>query len=70
MFIKAMTILSPLADIDLQETYRAIDSVATGEIPSLFCAHSFFSTSYKSAISFQHYQQIYKFRCIIICAHL
>ena len=29
-----------LADIDLQRTYRAIDSVATGIIPSLFCAFS------------------------------
>ena len=27
-----------LADINLQRTYRAIDSVATGRIPSLFCA--------------------------------
>ena len=26
-----------LADIDLRRTYRAIDSVATGRIPSLFC---------------------------------
>ena len=26
-----------LADIDLGRTYRAIDSVATGRIPSLFC---------------------------------
>ena len=26
-----------LSDLDLQETYRAIDSVATGRIPSLFC---------------------------------
>ena len=26
-----------LLDLDLQETYRAIDSVATGSIPSLFC---------------------------------
>ena len=26
-----------LADIDLRRTYRAIDSVATGKIPSLFC---------------------------------
>ena len=26
-----------LADIDLWRTYRAIDSVATGRIPSLFC---------------------------------
>ena len=26
-----------LADIDLGRTYRAIDSVATGKIPSLFC---------------------------------
>ena len=25
------------SDIDLQRTYRAIDSVATGRIPSLFC---------------------------------
>ena len=27
-----------LADINLRRTYRAIDSVATGRIPSLFCA--------------------------------
>ena len=26
-----------LADIYLRRTYRAIDSVATGRIPSLFC---------------------------------
>ena len=26
-----------LADIDLLRTYKAIDSVATGRIPSLFC---------------------------------
>ena len=26
-----------LANRDLQRTYRAIDSVATGRIPSLFC---------------------------------
>ena len=26
------------ADIDLRRTYRAIDSVATDRIPSLFCA--------------------------------
>ena len=29
-----------LADIDLQKTYKAIDSVATGRIPSLFCAQT------------------------------
>ena len=28
------------ADINLRRTYRAIDSVATGRIPSLFCACS------------------------------
>ena len=28
-----------LADIDLRRKYRAIDSVATGRIPSLFCAN-------------------------------
>ena len=27
-----------LSDLDLQETYRAIDSVATGRVPSLSCA--------------------------------
>ena len=27
-----------LSGLDLQKTYRAIDSVATGRIPSLFCA--------------------------------
>ena len=26
-----------LANIDLRRTYRAVDSVATGRIPSLFC---------------------------------
>ena len=26
-----------LSDLDPQETYRAIDSVATGRIPSSFC---------------------------------
>ena len=26
-----------LADIDLRRTYRALDSVATGRIPSLLC---------------------------------
>ena len=26
-----------LADINLRRTYRAIDSVATGRVPSLFC---------------------------------
>ena len=30
-------IVTSLADIDLRRTYRAIDSVATGRIPSLFC---------------------------------
>ena len=30
-----------LADIDLRRTYRAIDSVATGRIPSLFCDATF-----------------------------
>ena len=29
-----------LSDLDLRETYRAIDSVATGRIPSLFCGSS------------------------------
>ena len=29
---------TPLADINLRRTYIAIDSVATGKIPSLFCA--------------------------------
>ena len=33
-----------LADIDLQRTYRAIDSVATGRIPSLFCAYTRFKS--------------------------
>ena len=29
-----------LSDLDQRETYRAIDSVATGRIPSLFCGSS------------------------------
>ena len=28
-----------LSDLDLQETYRAIESVITGRIPSLSCAY-------------------------------
>ena len=32
-----------LADIDLRRTYRAIDSVATGRIPSLFCGSTLYS---------------------------
>ena len=32
-----------LADIDLWRAYRAIDNVATGRIPSLFCAIGVFS---------------------------
>ena len=35
-----------LADIDLRRTYRAIDSVATGRIPSLFCASQGKSTGH------------------------
>ena len=31
-----------LSDLDLQETYRAIDSVATGRIPFLSCVNSNF----------------------------
>ena len=30
-----------LADIDLRRTYRAIDCVATGRIPSLFCGREY-----------------------------
>ena len=41
-----------LADIDLWRTYRAIDSVATGRIPSIFCGdtgnHLFILLSLKS----------------------
>ena len=44
MFIKPITKKNiifgamSLADIDLRKTYRAIDSVVTDRIPSLFCA--------------------------------
>ena len=52
MFIKPMTKLPSLADIDLWRTYRAIDSVATGRIPSIFCGdtgnHLFILLSLKS----------------------
>ena len=34
-FVTSVTTL--LSDLDLQDTYRAIDSVATGRIPYLFC---------------------------------
>ena len=33
-----------LSDLDLQETYRAIDSAATGRIPSLSCAYTWLSS--------------------------
>ena len=36
-----------LSDLDLQETYKAIDSVATGRIPSLFCALVLKKADYK-----------------------
>ena len=29
--------MTSLADVDLRRTYRAIDSIATGRIPSLSC---------------------------------
>ena len=35
-----------LADIDLRRTYRAVDSVATGRIPSLFCGIYVFVVMY------------------------
>ena len=34
--------VTSLADIDLRRTYRAIDSVATGRIPSMFCDNSLY----------------------------
>ena len=37
-----------LAEIDLRRTYRAIDSVVTGSIPSLFCGNT------KQLTSFNH----------------
>ena len=36
---------TPLADINLWRTYRVINSVATGRIPSLFWAFSFTTSS-------------------------
>ena len=33
-----------LADIDQRRTYKAIDSVATGRIPSLFCGYGIHPT--------------------------
>ena len=35
-----------LADIDLRRAYRAIDSVATGRIPSLFCDMVIYNHNY------------------------
>ena len=35
--------VTSLADIDLRRTYRAIDSVATGRIPFLFCDNMVYS---------------------------
>ena len=40
-----------VSDLDLQETYRAIDSVATGRIPSLSCGSSFFSKLKRSRVT-------------------
>ena len=36
-----------LADINLRRTYRAIDSVATGRIPFLFCDGAMFVRNYQ-----------------------
>ena len=33
-----------LSDLDLRETYRAIDSVVTGRLPSLSCATTYYFT--------------------------
>ena len=43
-----------LADLDQRRTYRAIDSVATGRIPSLFCGHNYsiiFTQSIQESLS-------------------
>ena len=37
-----------LSDLDLQESYKAIDSVATGKIPFLFCAIAFYFLRYSN----------------------
>ena len=37
---KIATSVATLVDIDLRRIYGAIDSVATGRIPSLFCVRS------------------------------
>ena len=39
-----------LSDLDLQETFKSIDSVATGSIPSLFCGLRFIRSDKKEAI--------------------
>ena len=44
-----------LADINLRRTYRAIDSVSTGRIPSLFCVNTInIITKHRSFLSLIH----------------
>ena len=47
-----------LSDLDLQETYRAIDSVATGRIPSLSCGVIIY-TCINVALSSVDYSAVY-----------
>ena len=43
-----------LADTDLRRTYRAIDSVTTGRIPSLFCVSTISSSPPNHVLDKQH----------------
>ena len=44
-----------LADLDMRITYRAIDSVSTGRIPSLFCVNTInIITKHRSFLSLIH----------------
>ena len=47
-------IATSLADIDLLRTYRAIDSVATGSIPSLLCDLLFYQIFQQTGYSSCH----------------
>ena len=44
-----------LSDLDLQETYKAIDSVATGRILSLFCEASQFICEMTTPLMLEKY---------------
>ena len=60
----SIEVYNALRDIDLLEAYKAIDSVATGRIPSLFCAYVFI---WAAGLYYSYIIQMEKIIVIIYC---